>query len=197
MLDEVSPLATAVGAVNTIVMRDGRWIGTNTDVEGFLEPLKRRMDVRDARATVLGAGGAARAVGFALQQEGAQVAIAARRPEAAVAAANAIGARAEPWPPRAGSWDRAGERHAGRRTRRAPGTPVDEFPSSGLVYDLIYEPNPTELMKAAARAGCRVIGGLEMLVAQAERQFELWTGVRPPEGLFAAAAADAIRKRES
>ena len=63
--------------------------------------------------------------------------------------------------------------------------PVDEFASSGLVYDLIYEPDPTELMQAAARAGCRVIGGLEMLVAQAERQFELWTGVRPPEGLFA------------
>jgi hypothetical protein len=49
MLDEVSPLATAVGAVNTIVMRDGRWIGTNTDVEGFLEPLKRRLDLRDVR----------------------------------------------------------------------------------------------------------------------------------------------------
>ena len=51
ILDEVSPLATAVGAVNTIVRRDGRWIGMNTDVEGFLEPLKRRMDLRDARAT--------------------------------------------------------------------------------------------------------------------------------------------------
>jgi 3-dehydroquinate dehydratase / shikimate dehydrogenase len=196
ILDEVSPLATAVGAVNTIVRRDGRWIGTNTDVEGFLEPLKRRMDLRDARATILGAGGAARAVAFALQQEGAQVAISARRPEAAVAAANAVGVRAEPLPPRAASWDLlVNATPVGGPG--AAGVPVDEFPASGLVYDLIYDPDPTELMKDAARAGCRVIGGIEMLVAQAERQFELWTGARPPEGLFASAAADAIRKRES
>jgi 3-dehydroquinate dehydratase/shikimate dehydrogenase len=196
MLDEVSPLATAVGAVNTIVLRDGRWIGTNTDVEGFLEPLKRRTDVRDARATILGAGGAARAVAFALQQEGAHVAISARRPEAAVVVANSLGVRAEPLPPLAGSWDLlVNATPVGGPA--APGIPLDGFPSSGLVYDLIYEPDPTELMKSAARAGCRVIGGIEMLVAQAERQFELWTGARPPEGLFAATAADAIRKRES
>jgi shikimate 5-dehydrogenase len=65
------------------------------------------------------------------------------------------------------------------------------------VYDLIYTPNPTELMLDAAQAACEVIGGLEMLVAQAEQQFELWTGQRPPAGLFAEAAAEAIRKRES
>jgi shikimate 5-dehydrogenase len=61
---------------------------------------------------------------------------------------------------------------------------------------LIYEPDPTDLMQDAARAGCEVIGGLEMLVAQAERQFEIWTGQRPPTGLFAEAAAEAIRHRE-
>ena len=57
-----------------------------------------------------------------------------------------------------------------------------------LVYDLIYTPAETRLMAAARATGCRAIGGMEMLVAQAERQFELWTGQRPPDGLFARAA---------
>lgn len=196
MLDEVSPLAASVGAVNTIVKKDGRWIGTNTDVEGFLEPLRRRTPLQGLRATVLGAGGAARGVAFALKREGADVAISARRPAAAAEVAAAIGARVESWPAEPGSWDLiVNATPVGGPA--AKGSPLHAFPSSGIVYDLIYEPDPTELMTAATRAGCRVIGGIEMLAAQAERQFELWTGARPAGGLFAAAAADAIRKRES
>ena len=195
-LHEVTPLAAAVGAVNTIVMTDDGWLGTNTDVDGFLAPLARRVSVRGLRVTVLGAGGAARAVGFALQREGAQVAIAARRPSAAAAAASSIGVACATWPPQSGSWDvLVNATPVGGPA--ASGMPVQDLASSGLVYDLIYEPNPTELMHAASRAGSRVIGGLEMLVSQAERQFELWTGVQPPEGLFAGAADEAIRKRES
>jgi shikimate 5-dehydrogenase len=71
-----------------------------------------------------------------------------------------------------------------------------EGPFDGrLVYDLVYDPDPTELMRLAALKGCAAIGGLEMLVAQAERQFEIWTGERPPAGLFAEAAARATRSR--
>src|SRR4029079_816510 len=83
MVDDLSPLAASVGAVNTIVKKDGRWIGANTDVEGFLEPLQRRTSVQGLRATVLGAGGAARGVAFALNREGADVAVSARRHNAA------------------------------------------------------------------------------------------------------------------
>ena len=196
VLDEVSPLATAVGAVNTIVVDHGRWIGTNTDVDGFMEPVRRRTNVKGVRATVLGAGGAARAAGYALQREGAQVSIAARRAEAAAAVAESIGARVDRWPPEEGSWDLL-VNATPIGSRAVPGSPLPGVAGRGLVYDLIYEPDPTELMRTAARAGCRVIGGLEMLVAQAERQFELWTGRRPPNGLFADAAAEAIRKRAS
>jgi 3-dehydroquinate dehydratase/shikimate dehydrogenase len=194
-LDEVSPLAQTVGASNTIALINGRYVGTNTDVDGFLEPLKRRTDVRGLRATVLGAGGAARAVGYALGREGARVSIAARRKDAASLVANAIGARTDLWPPPQESWDLlVNATPVG--SRAVPGSPVPSLAGRGVVYDLIYEPDPTDLMQDAARAGCEVIGGLEMLVAQAERQFEIWTGQRPPTGLFAEAAAEAIRHRE-
>jgi 3-dehydroquinate dehydratase/shikimate dehydrogenase len=196
LVDEVTPIARAVGAVNTIVVADGRWIGTNTDAEGFLEPLKRRTDCARLRATVLGAGGAARAVAFALVREGAAVTISARRQEAATAVARSAGAKTDAWPPPAGSWDLlVNATPVG--SHAVPGSPLASIRGGRIVYDLIYTPTPTELMRAAAQAGCEVIGGLEMLVAQAEQQFELWTGQRPPSGLFADAAAEAIRKRES
>jgi shikimate 5-dehydrogenase len=182
--------------VNTISVRDGRWIGLNTDADGFLEPLRKRMPkLTGIRAVILGAGGAARGVGLALRREGARVAISARRPEAADIVAHAIGADVAAWPPVPGSWDLL-----------VNATPVGgaaepgDLPFAGpfdgiLVYDLVYDPGPTGLMRAAETAGCPAIGGLEMLVAQAERQFEIWTGQRPPAGLFAEAAMQAVRNR--
>lgn len=196
LLDETAATAAAAGAVNTIAIRDGRWIGMNTDADGFLEPLRRRLpDLAGARAMVLGAGGAARGVGLALRREGAEVAISARRREAADLVANAIGATAAPWPPPSGSWDLLVN-----ATPVGSGALREETPFSGpfdgrLVYDLIYDPDPTALMRAAESSGCPAVGGLEMLVAQAERQFEIWTGQRPPAGLFRQAAASARRNR--
>jgi 3-dehydroquinate dehydratase / shikimate dehydrogenase len=196
LLDDVAPLAMSVGAVNTLLVSNGRWTGTNTDVEGFLEPLRRRTPLRGLRATVLGAGGATRAAAFGLRREGAHVTVAARRQDAAVDAASAVGANAGEWPPPTGSWDiLVNATPVGSRS--VPGSPIQEIGGDGLVYDLVYDPDPTELMQRGASAGCRVIGGLEMLVAQAERQFELWTGQRPPADLFAHAAAEAIRTRRS
>jgi shikimate 5-dehydrogenase len=80
-------------------------------------------------------------------------------------------------------------------TPAVPGLPIDIPLDGRVVYDLVYDPDPTPLMARAADAGCTVIGGLEMLIAQAERQFEIWTGQRPPDGLFAAAAARAQEVR--
>ena len=196
LLDEVAPTAAAAGAVNTIAVRDGRWIGMNTDADGFLEPLRKRMPkLTGIRAVILGAGGAARGVGLALRREGARVAISARRPEAAEAVAHAIGATVAAWPPAPGSWDLlVNATPVG--SAAGPGEVPFAGPFDGtLVYDLVYDPDPTGLMRAAETAGCPAIGGLEMLVAQAERQFEIWTGQRPPAGLFADAASSAIRTR--
>ena len=195
LVDEVAPTAAAAGAVNTIAVRDGRWIGSNTDADGFIEPLRARLpDLRGLRAVILGAGGAARGVGLALRREGARVGISARRADAARQAAHAIGAEVVEWPARSQSWDLL-INATPLGSRAQPGTPYDGVFGGSLVYDLVYDPDPTELMRAATDAGCGVIGGLAMLVAQAERQFEIWTGQRPLAGLFAEAAASARRGR--
>jgi shikimate 5-dehydrogenase len=80
-------------------------------------------------------------------------------------------------------------------SRALGGLPFEGPLDGRLVYDLVYDPDPTPLMRAAAAAGRMVIGGLAMLVAQAERQFEIWTGQRPPAGLFIEAATAAIKSR--
>jgi 3-dehydroquinate dehydratase/shikimate dehydrogenase len=197
MLDDLAPSAAAAGAVNTVAIRDGHWIGMNTDAEGFLEPLLRRnISLRGTRALVLGAGGAARAVGVALRTQGASVALTARRPEAAAQAADAVGGDTSPWPPSSRSWDLL-VNATPIGSRAVPGRAFEGPIEQGIVYDLVYDPAPTELMREAAAAGCEVIGGLEMLIAQAERQFEIWTGQRPPAGLFGAAAKRAQDLRES
>jgi shikimate dehydrogenase len=196
LVDELAPAADAAGAVNTIAIRQGRWHGSNTDADGFLEPLRaRRIDFRALRVVILGAGGAARGVGLALAREGAHVAISARRADAAEQVARAIGGQTTAWPPPARWWDLlVNATPVG--SRAVPGTPFEGPFDGRLVYDLVYEPDPTDLMTRAGRAGLEVIGGLAMLVAQAERQFEIWTGQRPPAGLFAEAAASARSKRQ-
>jgi len=196
-LDEMSPAAEAAGAVNTIAIRGGRWIGSNTDAEGFLEPLRARgVDLRALRVVILGAGGAARGVGLALTRAGAHVAVSARRADEAQRVAGAIGAQTTSWPPPPQWWDLlVNATPVG--SRAVPGTPFDGPFDGSLVYDLVYDPDPTELMARATRAGVTAIGGLAMLVAQAERQFEIWTGQRPPAGLFAEAAASAQGRRHT
>jgi len=194
LLDEVTPIASDAGAVNTISITGGRWAGTNTDVDGFLEPLRRRVKIAGLRATVLGAGGAARGVALGLIRGGAAVAISARRSDAAREAAVAIGATTTSWPPPPGSWDLlVNATSVGSRV--LPGVPVDLAIDGRIVYDLVYDPPLTPLLEAAKAKGCAIIGGLEMLVAQAERQFEIWTGQRPPSGLFEDAAQQALAVR--
>jgi shikimate dehydrogenase len=185
---ELDPLARRVGAINTLVVRNGRWCGANTDVHGFSSPLERRLKVKGVRASILGAGGAARAVAVALADLGASVTVCARRPEAAREIADLAGGAVGQFPPRQGSWDvLINTTPAGPDAARI--SPIDGVPLDGeIVFDLVYAPAETRLLADARAAGCMTIGGLEMLVAQAERQFELWTGHRPPPGLFQTAA---------
>jgi 3-dehydroquinate dehydratase/shikimate dehydrogenase len=190
-VDEVDEMAKRVGAVNTLVVRDGRWIGANTDVDGFLTPLTGRIALKGARASVLGAGGAARAVAVALGSQGTAVTVCARQPHAAKEVAILADGTVGTWPPTPGSWD-----VLINATSAGSGGPADDpmdgVPLDGeIVFDLVYAPARTPLLERAAREGCLTIGGLEMLVAQAERQFELWTGYRPPAGLFKSATGAA------
>ena len=174
--------ATAVrtGAANTLKRGDGGWFAANTDVEGFLAPLAG-VPLSGARAAVIGKGGAGRAVRNALESAGAEVTVLGRD-----------------------ELDRVSERwdllvHA---------TPVGTVPGveqsvtgsraigARIVYDLVYNPPETRLMRDAARAGARVIGGLPMLVAQACRQFEIWFDRPAPYEAYAAAAR-ALRSHEA
>jgi 3-dehydroquinate dehydratase / shikimate dehydrogenase len=191
-VDELEPLAQRVGAINTLTVRDGRWLGANTDVYGFAAPLIARLGRPAAglRASILAAGGAARAVAVALADLGALVTVCARRAEAAQeVAALANGATGE-LPPPAGSWDVLVNTTTwdGDAANYSPIAP--DALDGRLVYDLLYVPPVTKLMADATAAGCTTIGGLEMLVAQAEKQFEIWTGHTPPPGFFQQAAAD-------
>lgn len=188
--DEVS---RRVGAVNTLRRVDGGWEARNTDVAGFLTPLQREMSLPGARAAVLGAGGAARAVSLALGGANAAVTICARSAQQARRVSQATGAAAGEWPPAPDSWDLL-----------VNATPVGTFPhihespvppsllTGALVYDLVYNPATTRLLFEAQSAGCKTVGGLDMLVAQAAEQFVWWTGVRPDVDAMRTAAVTRI-----
>src|SRR5262249_5678109 len=153
-VDEVESIARRVGAINTIVNRDGRWIGTNTDLAGFLAPLTGRFNLRGARASILGAGGSARAIAIALADKGAQVTIAARRPDVAREVAGLVGGRVDGFPASPGTWDLL--INTIPASSLPPGvSPMGATPLDGpLVYDLVYEPEETALLADARSAGC-------------------------------------------
>jgi 3-dehydroquinate dehydratase/shikimate dehydrogenase len=186
---EADALSRRAGAVNTLAHRAGGWVGTNTDVPGLLEPLQSRLDMQGRRATVLGAGGAARGAVLALADAGARVTVVARRAEAAAALAADLGVRSAPMPPEPGSWDVLVNATSAGMHPRVDETPWPDARFDGaLVYDLVYNPRETRLLREASSAGCATLDGLAMLVAQAERQFEFWTGDRPAPGVMRRAA---------
>jgi 3-dehydroquinate dehydratase/shikimate dehydrogenase len=174
----------SVSALNTLKRDAEGWHATNTDVPGFLEPLGDE-DLRGTRVTILGAGGAARAAVAALRSRGAEVTIAARRRHVAARLAGP-GGQVVTFPPQPGTWDVLVNTTPVGTWPHVWETPVprDQLVGGRLVYDLVYNPPVTTLLREAAAAGCRTIGGIEMLVAQAERQFEWWTGQPPAPGLF-------------
>ena len=181
--------ARQAGAINTLRRNDGRWEGRNTDAAGFMAPLTARGSLQGQRATVLGAGGAARAVAMALRQAGADVTVIARRVRQAEEVASCSGARAATWPPAPGSWDLLVNATPVGTAPAVDQTPLDASLLDGrLVYDLVYNPPRTRLLTEAAARGCEVIGGLDMLVAQAAAQFAWWTGAPPPTSAMRDAA---------
>ena len=186
-------VAKLIGAVNTIRAESDCWSGINTDVEGFLAPLKRRIKLKGLRASVLGAGGAARAVTVALSQAGAIVSVHARRLENAKAVASLGKAVAGPWPPLPKTWDLLVNTTPVGTFPNVNKTPMERDHLDGrLVYDLVYNPTQTRLMKDASQQGCDVLGGLEMLVAQAQVQAEWWTGAKPNPIVMEQAAMKAL-----
>jgi len=189
-VDEAYAVARRIGAINTIRIVNGRWLGGNTDASGFLRPLQDRyVPLRGMRAAILGAGGGARAVAIALASSGVDVRVHARDRARAEQVAMIVSGGAGPWPPEPGSWDLLVNCTPIGMYPDPDRTPVEAEALTGrLVYDLVYNPKTTRLLREAEAAGCQTIGGLEMLVAQADEQFQWWTDVRPPAGVMRAAA---------
>ena len=196
-MDELTPSATALGAVNHVTNTDGHLVGNNTDGDGFLLGLSHAhgIDIVDMDVAVFGAGGAARAIIRACARAGARrVSVIARRDERAARAAEVGGPRAVPA-------DVNTLRHVDLVVNATPvgmaGTPsagnvpfdVRVLRDDVVVVDIVYDPVETALLLAARERGLRGIDGLSMLAGQAAAQFTAWTGVHAPLDVMIAAAS--------
>jgi 3-dehydroquinate dehydratase/shikimate dehydrogenase len=192
-LDLIDPLARRIGAVNTVWRKAGKWRGTNTDVFGIKVPLERRIRLAKATVLVAGNGGAARGAAYALSEAGARLSITGRNPDRVRALAKACDA--EPL-----SREQA---EAGTFDVLVHATPLGMYPKldqcffqdripAKLVFDTVYNPLETLLVRMAKNQGATVISGLEMFLEQASRQFEIWTGENAPRGVMEKAALEAL-----
>jgi shikimate dehydrogenase len=186
-LDKVERLAKKIGAVNTIVNREGRLIGFNTDCEGALKALEEKTDLKGKSVVLLGAGGAGRAIGFGLKERGCQLIIANRSRDRGEALSGELKCYFIPMSSFVKM--KAGELQADvvinttslgmiPRERETP-IPKKLLRKGMVVMDIVYEPLQTKLLREAKEKGCLTINGLEMFVRQGAAQFEIWTGRRP------------------
>jgi 3-dehydroquinate dehydratase/shikimate dehydrogenase len=192
-LDIVDPLARRIGAVNTVWRKGGKWRGTNTDVDGVLGPLQRRLKLSKASVLVVGNGGAARGAAYALADAGAQLSITGRNLDRVRALAKACGAEAL-------SREQAEARmfdaliHAtplGMHPKVDQSFFEDKVPAK-IVFDMVYNPLETRLTRLAKDRGATIIPGLEMFLEQAVKQFEIWTGETAPRSVMEKAALEAL-----
>ena len=180
LLDDVTERVRIMGAANTLFWRDGKLCGENTDVLGFVAPLKALGPGADTEALVLGAGGAARAAVAGLQSLGVKkISISSRTFARAEELASAFGITAIPWEDRCRSTDiLVNATPLGMRGKLEGETPfpASAFAGHGVAYDIVYTPFRTRFLQEAEAAGWRTISGLEMFLGQGEAQFALWTG---------------------
>ncbi|TAK76182.1 MAG: shikimate dehydrogenase [Dehalococcoidia bacterium] len=213
-VDRPDALAERVGALNTIVHRNGLLEATNTDVTGVLRALaSAEVEVRGAEVLLVGAGGAARAVVVAMRQAGAaRVVIANRTPERAAALASLGGGeldlRYAPLDANDATFRSAASRarvlvqSTSLGMRHGPDEDANPVPGDlmhpgQVAFDLVYVPEETPFLHAAAAAGARPVGGLAMLVHQGAEAFRLWTGVEPPLDVMFDAARAALEARST
>ena len=211
-LDEVDEWATAAGAVNTIVNRDGHLTGHNTDGPGFLRALlvETGYDPSRTRALILGAGGAARGILLALIRGGVDSLVIANRTLeraetlAQLSSDNGVGSEAISL-----SGDALTEAAASANLivncttmgmSHGPdehGSPISaaQIPATAIVNDVVYTPLLTPILKEAAAAGATALGGLHMLVYQGVLSFQMWTGVDAPVDVMLAAATAEMTSR--
>jgi shikimate dehydrogenase len=220
LLDEIDDLANSIGAVNTIVKKDDRLVGSNTDAHGFAEALEKEGHFVPAgkRVVLLGAGGVARAVGFILaQRKAASLSITDGVFERAAALAENLARYVERTLPgqkdqepdiSAFRWQNLDSAKAlenchlivhcttiGMKDSPQEGQSplkLEVIPKNVVVYDVVYNPQMTPLLESAQRAGANILGGLAMLVYQGAASFKLWTGKEAPVDIMFGKAKEAL-----
>jgi len=211
-LDELDERADRIKSVNTILNRNGKLIGYTTDGIGVLNALKYNgVDPKGKKVVILGAGGAARSASYALSEVAGELVILNRTIERARNLASKvrklIGSHADV------KWDGLTEESLRREVREADilinATPVGMSPDVNgtlvekrllhpdmVVFDMIYHPLKTRLLREAEEVGAKTINGLSMLIHQGAASFEIWTGVEAPVDIMMKAAEEEIRRRE-
>ena len=202
-LDNIEDVAGKIRAVNTLSMKAGKLVGYNTDCCGALEALEEKVDLRGKKVILLGAGGAARAIGFGLKEKGCRVVIFNRSPHRAELLAKELGCAHHPLT--------SFKEMDGNILINATSVgmhPLDtEIPvpkeilrEGMMVMDIVYRPLKTKLLQEAEKRGCLTIDGLEMLARQGAGQLDIWTETkhevgRIKEDLRRVLEAERVRKR--
>lgn len=197
-LEKTDALSEKIGACNTVVRaQDGKLYGFNTDVAAVVRPLERRLPLKNAKVLVLGAGGAARAAVFGLVDKGAEVTIWNRTPEAGKKLARQAKAKTIRREQLAkASFDVIVNATPMGMRGVKPACPLEAKElNARLVFDLVYNPIDTPLIRMAREKGLPVITGVEMFVHQGARQFEIWTGKPAPEEEMLRAVVHALRQQ--
>jgi len=185
-LDKIEGLAKKIGAVNTIVNRGGRLIGYNTDCEGALGALEEEVNLRGKKVVLLGAGGAARAIGFGLKGKGCQLIISSGSKKRGEGLSKELGC--DYLPTSSLSRMKAGDLEADvvinattlGMVPRDGETPIARklLKEGMMVMDIVYQPLQTRFLREAREKGCLTVNGLEMFIRQGVAQLEIWTGRR-------------------
>jgi shikimate dehydrogenase len=206
-LKEISPLAQAVGAVNTVWQKNGAWVGTNTDVQGFLAPLQSlNISWNTVEACILGSGGSARAVIAACAQLGCTVTHVVGRDRHKLNALQqdvedaGLQIQIHDWQslntllPQMGLVANTTPIGMHPQVDVSPldGEAIALLPPAAIIYDLIYTPRPTQLLRWAKQQGYIGIDGLEMLIYQGAAAFEIWIGELPDVSVMRQAALEVL-----
>jgi 3-dehydroquinate dehydratase / shikimate dehydrogenase len=197
-LEKTDPLSAKIGACNTVLRaQDGKLYGFNTDVAGITGPLEKRMSLRGAKVLVLGAGGAARAAVFGLRDKGAEVFILNRTAETAQKLARQSGSKTIKKDAVAKTaFDVIiNATPIGMAGIKAPQLLEAKDLNTKLVFDLVYNPLETPLIRMARQKGIPIVTGIEMFVQQGARQFEIFTGKPAPEEEMLRVVIHALRQQ--
>lgn len=194
-LDECTPLAMNIGAVNTVINRNGRLTGDNTDGAGAVSALAAQTAIAHRRVAVIGAGGAARAIAFTIRSHGGIVTVVNRSVRRGEALAGAVDAEFIPLAEFAGNgYDILVNTTSVGMTPDTDAMVTDpaQFEPEAVVMDIIYNPLETRWLREARKRGCTVVDGLAMFVHQGALQFELWTGRPAPKAVMRSAVLKSL-----